>query len=396
MPEFRYRAKDAYGERRDGVADAADKNELVRNLLGEGLYVFDVREARGVAGRQREDGATYASSTGQGWFSALVGNIFPFVTLGELALVTRELATAFGAGLDLNHAVAAVRDGQLSPLMRGAFRDMSQYVADGYQLHEALARHPRIFNRMYIGMIRVGEGSGTLDEILKNLAEMFEEEVELRRRIQGMLIYPAFIVIAILAATFLLGWLGFLPMTIFRTVAGACVFLFLVWLAHKNRHVSASSRSILAMLPGIGGLMRRISVARIAFSLGTMVKSGVPYLQAVEWTRDSANLPVLDNALRQVYRDVADGTPLSESLSKRRVFPPMASSVLSVGETAGSVDASLFKVYEYLRGEINYQTRSLVSAMGPLLIIALAALVGYIVISFWAGYFTMITEAVGN
>lgn len=396
MPEFKYRAKDVSGARRDGVVEAPDKDELIRSLLAEGLYVYEVREEHHRGDRGREDGQTFAAPVGQGCLSAALGNLIPFVSLGELAVVTRELATAFGAGLDLIHAVAAVREGQLSPLMRRAFRDMSDYVAGGYPLHEAMERHPRIFNRMYVGMVRVGEGSGTLDEILKNLAEMFEEEVELRRRIQGMLVYPAFVVAVMLIATFILGWIGIMPMWMFWSIVRVLGILFLIWLIHKNRYVSAVSRTVLSVLPGIGNLIRRISVARIAFSLGTMIKSGVPYLQAIEWTQDSANLPVMDFALKQVYRDVADGMTLSESLSRRHIFPPMARNVLAVGETAGSVDASLFKIYEYLRSEINYQTRSLVAAMGPVLILILAVAVGYIVITFWSGYFGYIMKAVGD
>ena len=396
MPEFRYRARDIKGARRDGVVEAPDKDDLIRTLLAEGLYVYDARETSGRRDRDRADGETYAAPVGQGCLSAIAGNIVPFVSLGELAVVTREFATAVGAGLDINQSTAAVREGQLSPLMRRAVQDISEYVQAGYPLHEAMARHPRIFNRMYIGMVRVAEGSGTLDEVLKNLAEMFEEEVELRRRIQGLMIYPGCVVVVLLAATFILGWIGFLPMSIFVTIVKILAIIFIIWLAHKNRYVSAVSRTVLSVLPGIGSLIRRIATARIAFALGTMVKSGVPYLQALEWSRDSANLPVMDYQLRQVYGDVAGGAPLSESLSRRNIFPPMARNVLAVGEVAGSVDASLFKIYEYLRGEINYQTRSLVAALGPVMILILAGAVGYVVFTFWSNYFNIIISAVGD
>jgi len=383
------------GKSSAGTLEADSQDIAVQILFEQGLFVTDIREVGGTRAHEI-DGATYASGVGQGFFSTIVGNIVPFVTLGELTAVTRGLATAFNAGLPLDAAVASLRTGQVSPLMRQALRDISDQVERGHSLSEAMDSHPRVFNKMYRGMVSVGEGSGTLDEILGNLAEMFEEELELRRRIQSMMVYPGCIVVVILAATLILGYLGFIPMQIFYMVLLVLAVIFVFWLLNKNRHISQMFRTILSVLPGIGGLIRRISVARVCFALGTMIRSGVPYLQTLDWARDSANLPFVESGLRRAYRDVSGGMPLSDSLTRAGIFPPMARNLLKVGEEAGSVDEMLMKIYQYMRQEINYQTRNLVSVLGPTLILILAVVVGIIVIQFWAGYFTTIMEAVGE
>jgi type II secretory pathway component PulF len=378
-----------------GTVDADTRETAVQALLEQGLYVHEIREQRGR--RPHEvDGQTYGTGVGQGLLSTIVSNIVPFVTIGELAMVTREFATAFGAGLPIDSALANLRQGVLSPLMRRALMDISRRVESGNSLADGMDRHPRVFNKMYRGMVRVGEGSGTLDEILKSLAEMFEEELELRRRVQGMMVYPGCIVVVLLAATFILGWLGQLPMRIFNMILFVLVFLAAFWLINKNRRVSRTLRTMASALPGIGTLIRRISIARTCFSLAVMIKGGVPYLQALDWARDAADLPFVENGLRHAYRDVAAGEPLSDSLTRAGIFPRIAQNLLKVGETAGSVDEMLFKIYQFMQSEINYQMRNFATMVGPTLLLILAVVVGFVVISFWTGYFNNILSALGD
>ncbi len=382
------------GRNSTGSLDADKKETAVQLLFEQGLFVVEICEIE--SRRERTDGATYASGVGQGFFSTILGNIVPFVTLGELAMVSREFATAIGAGLRIDHAISALRMGQLSPLMRQALKDVSWHVESGYSIADGMDRHPRVFNKMYRGMVRVGEGSGSLDEILKNLADMFEEELELRRKLQGMMVYPGFVVGVLVAATFILGWIGFLPMRIFQSILLFIAVIFAFWLFNKNRHVSSFVRSFLSRLPGIGSLIRKISIARVCFALGTMIKSGVPYLQALDWARDSANLASTEAGLRRAYRSVSAGETLSDALTTAGIFPPMARNLLKVGEQAGSVDTMLFKIHEYLRQEINYQTKNLVTALGPTLLVVLAVVVGYVLITFWQNYFGIILRELGE
>jgi type IV pilus assembly protein PilC len=382
------------GRSSSGTIEAESQDAAVGRLLDGGLFVHRIRESAGQI--YHSEGGTSTFSYGQGCLSAIAGSIIPFVTLGELALVTRELASGVGAGLNLAHAISAVLEGSLSPMMQGALRDISTRIQSGDTFEEALARHPRIFNKMYRGMIKAAEGSGTLDIVLANLAQFLEEEVDLRRRVQGALIYPSIVFVVALGAAFILAWLGYFGMSLFSVMVAAAVAVVAIWLLGKNRHVAAMFRLVLSVTPGIGGMIATAGVARTCLALGTMIKSGVPYLEALDMAKDAANHHGIEQALSVVYSEVSRGEQLSTSLAKSRIFPSVLRHLVAAGEHAGSVDDMLFKVYQYLQGELQYRTRAMLTMIGPLFTILFGALVLYIALMFWSGYFEKIMSAAGS
>lgn len=169
-----------------------------------------------------------------------------------------------------------------------------------------------------------------------------------------------------------------------------------IWLAGKNRHISSIFRSLLSRLPVIGTLIRQISVARVCLALGTALKSGVPFLEAVSLAREAAYLSEVEGAMDRVYRDLSHGMPISESLSRQRIFPHVVRNLVGAGEQTGGIDAMLFKAYEYMMSDINYRVRGLASLAGPLATIIVGGIVLLIAVQFLGGYFNMIFQAVGN
>ncbi len=286
----------------------------------------------------------------------------------------------------------------------------------GLVLSEALERHPRVFSRFYVEMVRAGEAGGILDEVLLRIAEQLEMEADLRRKVKSAMTYPIIVlVLAILAASFMLIFIvpifarmfedlgGTLPLptllamgisgiltSIFGVFVyagmGAGVFLFLRW-KQTERGRKVWGRVSLKIPLKIGEVVQKVALARFARTLGTLSVAGVPILQALEITATSSGNYVVENALLKSLDARREGIPIYRPLEGEAVFPPMVTGMIAVGEETGDIDGMLTKIAEFYESEVDATVKALTSIIEPLMIVVVGGIVGGIIIAMYLPMF---------
>ena len=292
-------------------------------------------------------------------------------------------------------------------------------VEAGISLSDALEKHPKVFSRLYVSMVRAGELGGILDEVLNRLAEQLEKEDSIRRAVKSAMVYP--IVIGSFAILVLIGMVMFLipifadmykelddaklPLLtrimvdvsgIFRSWWGLVVLVVIIALVWGLRRLKRTERGMmvwdrikLRVPMGIGEIVRKLAVARFSRTLGTLITSGVPILQAIEITGQAAGNAVIEKAMIDVQQSVKEGQSITKPLESVAVFPPMVTQMISVGEETGSLDAMLGKIADFYEDEVNASIKSLTSILEPILMLGVGAIVGVVVISMYLPIFNM-------
>lgn len=329
-------------------------------------------------------------------------------TRQQLVLSTRQLATLIKAGMPLLRTLRTISD-QLDPgLLRGAFSTVASDVEAGVKFSEALSRHPRHFPPFYVNMIRAGEVGGMLDEILKRLAELLDNQQRLRDRVRSALMYPAFVMLAAVAIlvilmafvvpTFLslfseLGSALPLPTRILVIVSqtarrGWWLLVLLIGLGGFLTQAALNSPPGRAMydrltlhLPVFGSLIHRVLLARFARTLGTLLSSGVPILGALETVRATVTNAVLDEALQDVERSLKTGESLARPMELSGAFPPLVTRMVALGEETGQLDQMLVQLADSYEEEVEVQLNGLTQLLEPMLIVGVGGVVAFIVIA---------------
>jgi type IV pilus assembly protein PilC len=300
-------------------------------------------------------------------------------------------------------------------------RVLTQVRADveaGISLSDALGKHPDVFSRLYVSMVRAGEVGGILDEVLNRLALQLEKDDSIRRAVKSAMVYP--LMIGSFAIIVLMGMVMFLIpifadmykelgnaklpsltryMILFSDLVRGYWFIFfpaviaLIWglrrLKRTPRGTMAWDRFKLRVPMGIGEIVRKIAVARFSRTFGTLISSGVPILQAIEITGKTAGNTVIESAMVGVQANVKEGQSISEPLEKVAVFPPMVTQMIAVGEETGSLDQMLHKIADFYEDEVNAAVKSLTSILEPILMLGVGAIVGTVVISMYLPIFNM-------
>jgi len=292
-------------------------------------------------------------------------------------------------------------------------------VEAGIALSDALEKHPKVFSRLYVSMVRAGELGGILDEVLNRLATQLEKEDSIRRAVKSAMVYP--ILIGSFAILVLIGMVMFLiPIfaamykdigdaqlpgltrlmvafsDLLRSWWGLVILagvILLVWGLRKLKQTekghAAWDRFKLRIPMGIGEIIRKLAVARFSRTLGTLITSGVPILQAIDITGKAAGNVVIEKAMENVQQSVKEGQSITGPLERVSVFPPMVTQMISVGEETGSLDAMLGKIADFYEDEVNASVKSLTSILEPILMIGVGAIVGTVVISMYLPIFNM-------
>ena len=339
------------------------------------------------------------------------------VTLMELTVFTRQFATMINSGVALVRALTILGEQAKNPAMRRIISDMRARVEGGASLSDAMARHPDVFDKLYVGMVRAGEAGGVLDSVLMRVAGFLESSAKLQGEVKGAMTMP--IAVAVIAVGVFVAMLVFLlpifakmfesmnaklpaytqflidmsntvrgpvGLLIVLMVAGV-VILFRRWAATDwGKHFI--DRYILKV-PIIGTVAQKVAVARFTRTLGTLLKSGVPLLAALEIVRDSSGNMVISGALEDVRQAVREGDGIAPPLIKAGVFPAMVTQMISVGEETGQVDAMLEKVADFYDEEAQVSIAALASLIEPLMMVGVAVLVGSIVMGMYLPVFTI-------
>lgn len=333
----------------------------------------------------------------------------------HVTVMARQLATMIASGLSLLRALYVLEEQTEAPKLKRAIIEVRHDVEAGLALSQAMAKHPKIFNDLFVAMVRAGETGGNLEEVLERVAVQLEKDDNLRRTVRSAMVYP--ILIGVFAVMVLIGMILFIiPVfaNIFKDLGGQLPALtqFMITLSDAMRSYwylmilvpvvilavfrkwKSTDRgqymwdAIKLRLPmRIGDIVRKIAVARFARTLGTLTASGVPILQAIDITAKTAGNRVISDPMGEVAERVREGQPLATPLARTGVFPVMVTQMLSVGEETGAVDSMLHKLADFYDDEVATMLKSLTSIIEPLMMIGVGCIVGVVVISMYLPMF---------
>ena len=391
MPIFQYKALDSGGSQKSGIVDADTPRAARQKLREDGIHVTEIQSLH----EQQKKAAARG-----------LGFLQPKADAKELAVVTRQLATLIKAGITIVDALKALIEQVDSRDMERVLRDVRERVTQGDTLAEALGTHPRFFNDLYVNMVRAGEASGQLDSILQRLATYVVAQNRLKDRISAALTYPmVMIVVGVLVVILLMTVVvpqltslfdkvgkalpsitvaliaisGFLK-SYWWTLILACVlsYVFIKGL-RKTQEGRHKLDKFIMRLPVLGDLVRKTAISRFATTTATLIKSGIPALEAMKIVQRVVQNEVLSRTIGEVHDAILEGSDIATPLQQSGVFPPMVSYMIATGEKSGQLDALLENVSEAYDEEIDLSTQRLTSVLEPLIIVALAVVVLFIV-----------------
>ena len=402
MPLFAYTAREtASGREIRNTVEAASEQAAIAALLNRNLLVVEIKEK--IAKRGRTKGGK--------------------VALADLVIFTRQLATMIDAGIAIVQSLQALADQTPNKVMRDTIRDVCTRVEGGESFSEALTRHPKAFNRLYVAMVGAGEKGGLLSEILARLATYQENTERLRKKVKTALMYPTVVsVVAIVITVFLLvrviptfkevysGFGAKLPaptevlITISEIVqhyliyliilAGGAVWGWLYFLKTKPGREFWDTQRI--KLPIFGAIAHKICLARFTRTLSSLVRSGVPILEVLQIVSQTVGNVVMEKAIKAAALDIERGEGISAALAKHPVFPSMVVRMLSAGEQTGKIDTMLERVADFLDEEIDTTLSGLMSLLEPLLIVFLGVVIGGMVVCMFLPIFNLANIVSGN
>lgn len=399
---YSYRVRDRQGKVISGKLEADNEASVSQRLREMGYFVIGVEEER-VSLRKKEL------------------HIFkPKVKNKDVTVFTRQFATMINAGLPLVKCLNILSEQTESPVLTEIISDVQHEVEMGRSLSEALAKHPDTFSELYTSMVKAGEIGGVLDDVLLRIATTLESEDEIRRRIKSAMTYPvAMFAISVLLLIVMLVFvvpifekmfndmganLPFLTKIIvavshfLASWKGAVLVLVLIggfiylrrWMKTPNGRRKIDAFKL--KLPVFGTLFHKMSISRFSRTLGTLVSSGVPILQALEITSKTVGNMLVSEAVENVRAGVKEGDSIAKPLSQSPLFPPMVTQMLAIGEETGALDTMLNKVSDFYDSEVAATVEALTSLLEPLLIVFLGIVVGTIVIALYMPIFSLITQ----
>jgi type IV pilus assembly protein PilC len=412
MPRFNYIALDARGQESAGTMEANNSNDVVAHLRQSGFFPTSVvEEGKGGAakGGKKKDKASPAASK-----SAAKKGPATFKKKGiktkVLMIFTRQLATLIDAGLPLLRGLNVLAKQEKDLTLKGTINQLADAVQGGSTFSESLAQHPKIFNKLYINMVKAGELGGVLELVLNRLAEFQEKAQKIKNKVVSAMFYPVivlFIAIAIMGfllvfivpkfeaifhdmlngkplpglTVFVINVSNGLKSHILYVIGGAVLIVVSYNLFAKTKGGRAIVDKVKLKMPLFGDLIRKSSISRFSRTLGTLVTSGVPILQALNITRDTAGNTVIGDAINKVHDSVKEGESIVQPLEASGVFPPMVISMIDVGEETGQLPEMLLKIAEVYDDEVDNAVAGLTSLLEPIMIVFLAVIVGTIVIA---------------
>ncbi len=348
-----------------------------------------------------------------------VRTAFKKVKAKSLQIFSRQFATMIGAGLNVVTALHILESQTDDKYLAVVISEVRADVEGGSLLSQALARHPKVFSRLYVAMVEAGEAAGILDEVLDRLAIQIEKEANIKRRVKGAMIYPSVVVcFALLILTAMLLFIipiferlykqlgGQLPMltqvmidasvllrtrwyVIFPAIA-LSVFSFFRW--KRSEHGRRNwDRFKLKVPMKIGDVVLKVTMARFARTLSTLVAAGVDIIKALEITGTTAGNWVVESALVGVREQVHAGVPIAQPLIEHPVFPPMVGQMVKIGEETGELDAMLGKIADFYEEEVDASIAALTSIIEPIMIVLVGAMVGTIILSMYLPMFKLVT-----
>lgn len=405
MATFAYTARDASGALQRGSMDADSESTVARSLREQGLVVSNIKKTKADPPAKAAPGAK-APPKGGG---------FGRVKLADLSVFCRQFSTMIDAGVSLVRCLTVLGEQTPNVKLRRIIWDIQQEVEAGSTLSRAMAKYPRVFSNLFIGLIRAGEVGGVLEESLQRLAMFLEKDLELKRKVKSAMTYP--IIVMTVAILIVLGLVTFIlpsfmklfsdlgmkedtmpQMTVmlmgfshFLTdgwptrqvmIFAVAVVLFIGWKAFTRTKFGRRFYDMVKLkMPVFGKLNHKIALARFSRTLGTLMVSGVPILQALETVAGTVDNEIIGDAILHARTRIREGDRIGDPLQQSKMFPPMVVQMISIGEESGALDQMLEKIAEFYEQEVDTALASLTSAIEPVMIVFLGGAVGFIVIA---------------
>lgn len=401
MAVYLYRARDSLGKKLTGVLEAENQSAIVDSLTQRGYVVTRIKPK-----------LSPLPGLEQKWLGS--GS----VRLRDLVVFTRQFSSLIKAGIPLNRALQVLQQQTANRRLQKIVSEVQKEINRGLPLYAALSQHPKAFDKLYVQMIKTGEIAGILDSILQRLADVTQKELALRSKIKAAVLYPLMIVlIALGVVTFLIvfvlpnfintflhsGMSLPLPTQILLSIAsflnnhfwllpagGLLGWLFGRWFRQTQRSGMLLERFIFKV-PVLGNLVSQITTARFASALAALLSSGVPVIQALEIVEETVTNRVFKAAVAQIRQSITEGENLATPMLNAGFFQPLLIQMISVGEETGNLDAMLVQVAEHCENEVNLTVAALIPLIEPLLILIVAAMVGFIVLSIFLPMLGMMT-----
>ena len=404
MPIYEYKAITKSGKSTKGVIDADSAAVARQKLRDQELFPTEVAESS--SGGSRMATALQASPAGAGEKKMFAGG--GRVSIRDVALTTRQFAVLLQAGMPLVEALTALLDQTSKPRLKKALYDIRDKVKSGSTLADALSRHPRIFSQLYSSMVRAGETSGALEQVLLRLADIEEQQAKLRARLISMMVYPMFmasfavavvvfmmmvivpritaifekqkqelpaITKALIGASRILGHYWWL---IVLVVVGGFM-LWRIWVATEAGHKRWDRFKLRA--PLFGGVHRKLVTARFARTLGTMLESGLTMMTALDVVKTVVGNRIVEDAMADVKAGVRRGKDLAQPLRECGLFPPMLLHMVELGQRSGQIEGMLIRVADTYDEDVRLAVDAVVALLEPVIIVVMGVFIGFLVLS---------------
>ncbi len=406
MPVFEYKARDRSGKLVTATMEATSQRDVAAALRDKGYFISEIKAPRG---------GINAEIKLPKWLD--FGSV---PNVRDITIFSRQFATVINAGLPVVQSLAILQRQSPKQGLKDALKRVREDIETGKPLSDSLARFPRLFNRLYVYLVRAGEVSGNLDGILERVAAYMEKQAELRGKIRTALTYPVVVLVIALAVTYFLltgivpqfaqiltqlggdlpaitrvliaisDFLRFQWYILLGVIIAAVVGINLYYRTPNGRHVIDR---MLLRTPVIGPLVQKSSIANFSSTFGLLLRSGVNIIESIEITKGTAGNVIVEDILDETKDAVQRGEQISQTLMKYpNVFPPLVSSMISIGEETGAVDSMLEKVASFYGREVDEAVDSLTAALEPALIVFLGVVVGFIVAGMFLPMFAIIGQ----
>ena len=410
MATYAYTVRDAAGTMRNGTSEAENPDVLARRLREQGFVISEIKAAR-------------AKKAGGNWFENLQR-----VKLTELSIFCRQFSTMIDAGVSLVRCLDVLSQQQSNPRLKRIILDVLKEVEAGNTLSKSMAKYPSVFSNLFIGLIRAGEVGGVLEETLQRLSTFLEKDVEMKRKIKSAMTYPTIVMSA--AVLIVVGLCKFIVPTflgLFETMlphgradfpaltlglvavsdflTGPKFLLVILTVVVVTTSFKAFIKTNFGMhawdkfklkVPVFGKLNHKVALARFSRTLGTLLTSGVPILQALETVAGTVSNVVMSDAIMEARARIREGDRIGDPLVKSKLFPPMVVQMISIGEESGSLDAMLSKIADFYEDEVDAALAALAVAVEPMLICFLGVAVLLIILGMFMPMIVLIQSLSGG
>jgi len=412
MPKYNYVAMDQKGKETKGTLEVANQSEAIGRLKEMGYFPTKVVEADKVKekGAAKKGAAPAAKKKGGGMNITIPGFKGGKVKSKVLTTFTRQLATLVDAGLPLLRGMRVLERQERDRTLKRIIDELAVSIEGGSTFSESLAQHPKTFNRLYVNMVKAGELGGVLEVVLNRLAEFMEKAQKIKGKVVAAMFYPVAVMVVAVGILALLMIVvvpkfeaifkdmlegealpGFTRLvlgisnTIKDNLIGTVIVIFCVVVAFKLFAITKFGRRVVdkvkMKIPGLGPVVSKVAIARFTRTLGTLVSSGVPILQALTIVRETSGNVIVADAVNAIHESVKEGETITQPLEASGVFPPIVISMVDVGEQTGALPEMLMKIADNYDEEVDNAVSAMTSLLEPIMIVCLAVIVGSIVIA---------------